>query len=353
MSRRVALFVSGLAVGALSVLLPLVFVVRAQDSERSRSPHGDLAGDCATCHTSEGWTPLRDPLPFDHRGTGFPLVAAHAQAGCRDCHQSLVFAHVATACADCHRDAHRGELGPRCESCHGVESWTSRREFARVHNRTRFPLLAAHAALDCESCHRGQQPREFVSTPTACASCHLADFQAAKNPDHVRLGFPRECEGCHSVASSNWRGGAFGANFPHPASFPLTGAHARTPCASCHVGSRFAGTSRDCVSCHRADFDRATNPNHRAAGFPTDCASCHATSAFRPASFDHERFFPIASGEHAGIPCATCHVSPANFRAFDCTSCHRRERMDDEHDDVRGYQYQSPACYRCHPRGRE
>jgi hypothetical protein len=27
--------------------------------------------------------------------------------------------------------------------------------------------------------------------------------------------------------------------------------------------------------------------------------------------------------------------------------------MDDEHDDVNGYVYSSPACYSCHPDGRD
>jgi hypothetical protein len=27
--------------------------------------------------------------------------------------------------------------------------------------------------------------------------------------------------------------------------------------------------------------------------------------------------------------------------------------MDDEHDDVSGYSYNSQACYTCHPTGRE
>ena len=107
------------AVLALGAWLPL-WIARGAQARRpgSRSPHGEMAGDCATCHTPEGWTPLRKPLLFDHRGTGFPLEAAHAQAGCRDCHRSLVFSQVGTACADCHRDAHRGELGAHCERCH-------------------------------------------------------------------------------------------------------------------------------------------------------------------------------------------------------------------------------------------
>ena len=417
----------------LTLGIPAALVARATSSAAvpqaapapvSRSPHGEMAGECTTCHTPEGWSPLRKPLAFDHRGTGFPLEAAHSQASCRDCHRSLIFSQVGTACADCHRDAHRGELGGRCESCHGTESWTNRQEFFRVHNRTRFPLLAAHARLDCEACHGGQQPQQFVGTSTECVSCHQADYDGAKDPNHRALRLSRECTQCHSIASSSWEGGAFGSSFPHPetfpltgahgslgcdrchasgfsgtsrqcvschradfdgasdpnhkaggfstecqschndrgwtpatfdhglSGFPLTGAHSRVDCGSCHEGGRFSGTPSNCVACHRRDYDNASNPNHRNAGFPEGCQACHSTNAWRPADFDHDRFFPLTR-DHGGIPCQNCHQNPGNFRSFQCLTCHERERMDDKHEDVRGYQYQSQSCYSCHPRGVE
>ena len=34
-------------------------------------------------------------------------------------------------------------------------------------------------------------------------------------------------------------------------------------------------------------------------------------------------------------------------------TCHPRGEMNDEHDDVRGYRYESNACLSCHPTGRE
>ena len=420
MNRRAFFLGLGVTLLALSPLL-----VKAQQAPASQNPHGDLAGDCSTCHTPEGWSPLRSPLPFDHQGTGFPLVAAHAQAGCRDCHRSLVFNQVPTACADCHRDAHRGEMGPECDTCHTPESWTNRLESFRLHSRTRFPLLGAHAGLDCESCHRTPQPREFTGLNPECAGCHLPDYQATANPDHERLGFPITCEGCHSPASRTWQGATFGPGFEHPSTFPLTGAHTRVSCGDCHVNGQFAGTPRECVACHRDDYDRTTNPNHRAANFPLTCQSCHTTEQWPGATIDHNltrfpltgahtrtpceschvngRFagtptqcfschqddynraqpnhaasgfpttcqnchgtnqwagatfnhpFPL-SGPHGGRSCGECHPNQSNFRVFQCTtSCHPRDEMDDEHDDddARGYVYESSACLRCHPDGRE
>jgi hypothetical protein len=414
--------------GVFSFLAPLWLASGADKAPPpvTQSPHGDLAGECTTCHTPEAWTPVRAPLPFDHRGTGFPLVAAHAQTGCRGCHRSLVFSQVGTACADCHRDGHRGELGPACDTCHTPETWTNRRDVFRVHSRTRFPLLAVHAGLECEACHARQQPREFASTPTDCVACHLRDFQTARDPDHERLRFSRRCDECHSAGSRTWKGGAFGGSFGHPASFPLrgahatvtcsrchtsgfagtsrqcvschrgdydgarspdhraggfstecqschddaawrpatfdhslarfplTGAHTRLECGRCHTGGRFRGTPTECVGCHQSDYDRTSSPSHRAAGFPTGCPACHGTNAWRPATFDHNRFFPITSGDHAGIGCTSCHVNAGSFSVFTCLDCHRgRERMDDKHRRVSGYVFESRACYRCHPRGQE
>ena len=122
--------------------------------------------------------------------------------------------------------------------------------------------------------------------------------------------------------------------------FPLTGAHTGVACATCHPGGRYTGTPTACSSCHQADYARTTNPNHQAAGFPTNCESCHTTSAWRPASFDHDgRYFPIYSGKHRGkwSSCSDCHVSPSNFKAFECVLCHEhsnRTEVDSKHRGV-------------------
>jgi hypothetical protein len=180
-------------------------------------------------------------------------------------------------------------------------------------------------------------------------SCHRADFDRTRSPDHRAGGFSTECQSCHT--DSAWRP----ATFDHAlARFPLTGAHTRLECGRCHTGGRFRGTPTECVGCHQSDYDRTTSPSHRAAGFPTGCQACHGTNAWRPATFDHNRFFPITSGDHAGIGCTSCHPNPGSFSVFTCLDCHRgRARLDDEHEDVPGYQFESRACYRCHPRGQE
>jgi hypothetical protein len=254
----------------------------AAAQQAAASPHGELSLPCSDCHTTEGWRPLADPRPFDHAGTGFPLVGSHRGVACLDCHGDLRFARVAAACADCHRDPHRGELGLACESCHQPHGWDeARRQMADLHAATLFPLTGAHAAVDCAGCHRGAPPLEFAATPTDCFACHADDFRATRDPDHQRSGFPTTCESCHNT-----------------------------------------------IDWEMADF------------------RAHDTL-----------FFPIFSGPHAGEwgACSDCHTTPSDFSRFSCLNCHahRRGEMDDEHDDVRGYAYQSDACLSCHPQGRE
>ncbi|MBW2257716.1 MAG: hypothetical protein JRI25_24385, partial [Deltaproteobacteria bacterium] len=67
---------------------------------------------------------------------------------------------------------------------------------------------------------------------------------------------------------------------------------------------------------------------------------------------DHAPLFPLP---HRGIAtCTECHLTE-DYAAFSCTHCHehRQSEADDEHDEVSGYQYDSEACFDCHPDGRE
>ncbi len=105
----------------------------------------------------------------------------------------------------------------------------------------------------------------------------------------------------------------------------------------------------DCASCHLADYNATTDPNHRSAGFPTDCAECHGTSftGWSGANFDHD--FPISSGRHA-VACSECHQT-SDFRVFNCLGCHDQQETTSRHNGVTGFAYNSQSCYACHPRG--
>jgi hypothetical protein len=298
---------------------------------------------------------------FDvHSRNRFPLLAAHARLACGDCHRDqrpYEYATTPAECGNCHLETYLQTTDPnhvdagfsrRCEDCHLVTASTWRGP--RFSHPDRFPLEGGHARLACARCHTGGS---YAGTSSACVSCHETDYMGTSSPSHSVAGFPTRCETCHNTRS--WRPATFGHGQTR---FPLTGAHARVDCARCHEGGRYQGTPTDCYACHQANYDSTTDPNHRSSGFPRQCEACHSTNAWRPASFDHGRYFPIYSGSHRGKwrDCSDCHTNPGNFRSFSCTSCHahsNRAEVDDDHDEVSGYVYQSAACYRCHPSGRE
>ena len=340
MKQRVLGFALGVFVVALLGMV-LVTGGHLEAQSRIQSPHGTLDTDCAECHSAEGWTPILERPAFRHDRTGFALEASHGQVGCRSCHQSLVFNQVGIACLDCHRDAHRGELGTQCEACHTPRTWSNQREMFQVHNRTRFPLFAVHAKVDCQSCHRGQRPFEYANTPTDCGTCHARTFEQTTNPSHVAAGFSRRCEDCHRLTAMDWRTSAF-----NHATFPLRGAHTRLLCAQCH-GSGFRGTARECVGCHRADYDRTTDPNHVRSRYPLQCDSCHQESAWRPATgIDHAlTAFPL-TGAHERVECARCHVGN-RFAGTpkDCYSCHQSDQARVQNPSHSAFPRECEACH--------
>jgi hypothetical protein len=172
--------------------------------EKTRSPHGKLNIPCENCHTAQGWKPIRTVPEFDHRKTGFPLRGMHTKVGCADCHTDLVFSKAHNQCQDCHADIHRRRNTAQCDACHHDTGWQ-----VSIHNinehQDRFPLIGAHAMVDCYSCHKvgtvGPFNRQGLSTE--CSSCHMDDFKKARNPNHIAQGFSTQCLECHSLMD-NW-----------------------------------------------------------------------------------------------------------------------------------------------------
>lgn len=300
---------------------------------------------CEACHGTDRW----QGATFDH-DQFFALTGAHRKTSCESCHVDEQYAGTPTDCYSCHRADYDDTDAPphpsagfptTCESCHGTDRW----EGAAFDHDQFFGLTGAHRQASCESCHADGV---YAGTPRDCYSCHANDYNRTNDPNHRAAGFPTGCETCHDA--QGWDN----ATFDHGQYFPLEGAHAQTPCESCHANG-FASTPSDCFSCHANEYNATTDPNHQAAGFPTTCESCHDTSDWDNATFDHEAFFPIKQGPHRGIACNECHVVPNNFQEFECIECHehRKSEMDDEHDDVSGYIWDSQYCYSCHPNGRE
>jgi hypothetical protein len=153
-----------------------------------------------------------------------------------------------------------------------------------------------------------------------CFACH-APFQAAA---------PSRCIACHSVRD-------IGIRTTEGTSLPQRGlkqsfhqALRETDCMACHTDHSDPALTRraaksfshtllrievqsQCASCHKAP----TNAFHR--DLKLGCSQCHSTSAWKPARFDHSRYFALDG--HHNAPCATCHITP-NYRQYTCYGCH-------------------------------
>src|SRR6266404_4988653 len=277
----------------------------APQRETTRSPHGALAIPCENCHTATGWRPIRAVPEFDHNKTSYPLRGMHEKVQCTQCHVKPVFTDVGKNCQDCHADIHQRKMGTDCARCHSVLGWNNAVQQVKDH-QNRFPLLGAHAAVQCEECHKG------------AAVGHFQDYQKTTNPNHASAKFATTCESCHSFDS--WLGGTFnGTSFNHsapPISFPLTNGHANVPCASCHIGGNYnlQIVETDCGNsgCHLTTWQKTTNPVHSSAGAAfgvANCAGCHNTISWTTAIFDHSTTGFLLTNGHANVPCASCHVN--------------------------------------------
>jgi len=301
------------------------------DLARATSPNHAASGwttHCDRCHTPVAWEQAQMVHDF------FPLVGGHAGLNCTQCHTSGTFGPIPSTCYACHAadyqraPDHAALAFPQtCEQCHSTAAWRP-----ATFNHAIFPLTGGHAGLDCARCHTGGT---LGPIPSNCYSCHTTDYQRA--PDHAAQAFPHTCEQCHSTAA--WRP----ATSQHT-SFPLTAGHAGLACTRCHTGGTFGPIPSTCYSCHTTNYQQA--PDHAALAFPHGCEQCHTTTAWLPATFRHT--FPLA-GAH-NVACTQCHTG-GNTSSFNCLTCHTRSATAGAHDEVRGYTYDSQACYRCHPGG--
>ncbi len=146
---------------------------------------------CLRCHTQDSFRTL--PHGFDHGlWTGYGLDGAHGEASCSACHTPLRraeangrswLAALGSSCADCHADPHGGQFAKRgntdCAACHTPSGRFEADAFD--HQRTRFPLDAAHAKVACAACHepepfalqtRKEELVRYASLGRECVDCH-------------------------------------------------------------------------------------------------------------------------------------------------------------------------------------
>ena len=204
------------------------------------------------------------------------------------------------------------------------------------------PLAKAHATLEpkCDSCH---VPFQRAGQTPLCLDCHkpvATDIQSKLGFHGLSPGIQGvECRTCHT----DHKGREFdiapfeAAAFDHRLTdYPLTGAHVKTACASCHPATRkFRDAPSGCNDCHaRQDIHKGQ--------FGTQCQDCHSTASWKEvARFDHDRTaFPLR-GLHVKVPCAACHKDRV-FKGtpLTCVGCHSK---DDVHKGKLG-----TKCESCH-----
>ena len=306
--------------------------------------HQDLSKDCSTCHQKTKWVRA---IPHEKSS----LQGKHLKLLCNQCHKNVPHESLPMDCYSCHQKNYEGVINPnhvfgkyskQCQACHSQEKWTP----AFLNHDQFFLLEGAHRNLACEKCHINDR---YAGTPKDCYSCHQKNYEGVKNPDHVLRKYPKQCQSCHTQIK--WKP----AIFDHNQFFALKGAHQKLACEKCHINDRYAGTPKDCYSCHQKNYTGTKNPNHVTAQFPRTCQTCHGESSWKPATFAHDKYFPISQGKHREYEksCGECHKNTQNYKEFTCTDCHEHNKsnMDREHRDESDYRYESKACFKCHPQG--
>ena len=310
-------FQVGRFVAPLVLMLACVGTASAQKQPK-RSPHGPLNIACENCHTNTSWAPIRAIPEFNHDSTRYPLRGMHEKVSCTGCHTKPVFTEVGKDCASCHADIHRGQFGANCAECHTVLGWQLKNQAIQNHFN-RFPLLGAHAVVECQECHKNAAVGNYLGLSTACESCHISDFNSTTNPIHksnLTVFAPSKCSTCHGNFDT-W----LNATFDHSTTgFLLQDAHATTACASCHISNNYnlAGIAQnDCGNsgCHLTTWQQTTNPSHsaNATWFPVqNCTTCHnaAPITWTGGTFPNHGAtgFNLTQG-HANLQCSQCHIN--------------------------------------------
>lgn len=159
-------------------------------------------------------------------------------------------------------------------------------------------------------------------------------------------GLAIECAVCHAPAS--WTAIRIGKGFDHARiGFPLSGAHGRTTCRSCHASLDFKGAPVTCAACHE-DVHRGE--------LGADCARCHTPRAFldRTAMVQAHTVtrFPL-DGSHLLADCRACHApAPQGRLTFvgrptRCEDCHLTSYATTTNPNHRSVGF-STDCTSCH-----
>jgi hypothetical protein len=237
------------------------------------------------------------------------------------------------------------------------------------HAKAGWALAGKHAKVKCQECHdprritdgavkevAGKGRKTLLGAPVTCVGCHFDEHRGQVGTD---------CAKCHDAAG--WKPAK---GFDHARTqYPLTGLHAKVPCAKCHV----AVTDPE----GRHDFPQAVAPTYarlkpipfamcsdchkdpHQGRFGILCTTCHVVEGWKvmrggkveAAGFHDKTRYPLR-GAHAQVACKACHgpwegQPKARYKdmAFGaCADCH-----PDAHVGQLGKKgTPQAACDRCH-----
>jgi hypothetical protein len=302
---------------------------------------------CGDCHTPQSWKDVA-PAKWNHTDvTGFRLEGVHLTLDCADCHRENGLGKTTADCFVCHQEIFKSAKEPdhvaagfptQCELCHRSTATWQGAVFSH-----KFLLVGRHKVTACSDCHQSGQ---YIGLSTACASCHLKDYNGTNNPNHKQAGFPTDCVVCHGDSANSW----ITAGFNH-SQFVLKGKHKTTACADCHQNGLYAGTPTTCIACHLKDYNSANDPNHQQGGFSTDCVTCHGDGAagWGGADFVHSKF--VLNGKHKLTACTDCHKNGQyTGTPSACSSCHLNDYNGTNNPNHKQANY-STNCVTCHGDG--
>lgn len=189
----------------------------------------------------------------------------------------------------------------------------------------------------------GKMTKGHESLDADCFACHLP----------FRGSVAEKCTQCHAVEKIGrftTRGEILSGERP-----AFHQQLVENNCTACHAGHISVGQARspkkfshdllqpgvrnDCGVCHTKPADSL----HRQ--LDGSCQQCHVTKAWRPATFDHSRYFLLDRDHDAR--CTTCHVN-SQYSRYTCYGCHEHSpagiRAEHEEEGVRDFD----NCVECH-----
>jgi hypothetical protein len=185
------------------------------------------------------------------------------------------------------------------------------------HKQLETDCFACHAPLSgatserCVSCHKPAEIGRLTSTGLPIAK------PLTSTPFHQKL-ISQNCVACHSDHAGVKRFRVQG-RFNH---------------------AMLQKATRDqCQDCHKSPADTL---HKQISG---NCGQCHTQEKWTPATFDHNRLFPLDRDHNTS--CATCHVRN-DYSRYTCYGCHEHtpENIRCEHieEGIRNLD----NCVKCH-----